>query len=71
MNRRKRDQAAPPLPTPEDEELRFAMQRAWAVLDSDTLENKEVCMWMYTDGMDLDLICGTLGCQYSTNGCSI
>ncbi|OAC98499.1 hypothetical protein MUCCIDRAFT_167576 [Mucor lusitanicus CBS 277.49] len=41
MSRRKRDQAAPPLPTPEDEELRFAMQRAWAVLDSENQETKE------------------------------
>ncbi|KAL7315986.1 hypothetical protein PS15m_005140 [Mucor circinelloides] len=40
-SRRKRDPVAPPLPTPEDQELRFAMQRAWAVLDSDALENKE------------------------------
>ncbi|KAK4515060.1 uncharacterized protein ATC70_002670 [Mucor velutinosus] len=41
LSRRKRDPVAPPLPTPEDEELRFAMQRAWAVLDSDTQESKE------------------------------
>jgi hypothetical protein len=32
--RYRNEQAAPPLPTQEDEELRFAMQRAWAVLDS-------------------------------------
>jgi hypothetical protein len=42
INRRKRDQVVPPLPTPEDEELRFAMQRAWAVLDNGTNENKAV-----------------------------
>jgi hypothetical protein len=33
--------AAPPLPTQEDEELRFAMQRAWAVLDSNTTNNEK------------------------------
>lgn len=52
MSRRKRDQAAPPLPTPEDEELRFAMQRAWAVLDSENQETKEVCMFFFSLSVD-------------------
>lgn len=31
-----KDEIVPPVPTQEDEELRFAMQRVWAVLDAES-----------------------------------
>ncbi|GAA5802002.1 hypothetical protein HPULCUR_007462 [Helicostylum pulchrum] len=39
-NKTKRDEIVPPVPTQEDEELRFAMQRVWAVLDADSTEER-------------------------------